>query len=71
MTSEQRHRNARLRAAQKRWALEDRQRGYTTYRNGRPYRPAVRKPGQLVDTLITVIGSLVLGICLGLALTNP
>ena len=60
-------RNARLKAAQRRWAREDRERGYTTFRGGRPYKPAKRDAQQLKENLLVLGAVLLVCICAGLA----
>jgi hypothetical protein len=60
---------ARMAAAQQRWAREDRERGYTTYRNGRPYHTSStrRRPHQqqLKDTVLAVVLLVIAGVAAG------
>jgi hypothetical protein len=64
---------ARLAAARKRWAWEDRQRGYTTYRNGRPHytvssRRVGRQKQQLKETVLIVCVLAIAGMAAGMGI---
>ena len=66
MNTDDKLRKARLNAARVRWAREDRERGYTTYRGGRPHKRA-RRDNQLNETLLGLGVGLVLCVLAGLA----
>jgi hypothetical protein len=60
--TDKRSRIARLQRAQRRWAWEDRTRGYPPYGIRKPHRRAIRHHKQFKEGLFT------LGVCIVLAL---
>ena len=66
MNTDNKLRKARLKAARVRWAREDRERGYTTYRGGRPHK-RVRRDNPLNETLLGFGVALLLCVLAGLA----
>jgi hypothetical protein len=71
--TDKRSRIARLQRAQRRWAWEDRSRGYTTYRNGRPHytvssRRVGREKQQLKETVLIVCVLAIAGVAAGMGI---
>lgn len=56
-------RQRRLRLAQANWNMQDRERGYTTYRNGRPHAPArsVKRNNELLKESLLLVAVLIVG----------